>query len=202
MNITRAELKASAKESMKSCRTNPYIITLVYLIITYIIAAITNFSGDSVAPTITGGIISFVLSVVTLLLSAGYEWWALSVSRNMDNTDEFKLAFIKVIPIFLLSLIVSIFAVIGFILIVIPGIIVGLGLSMSYLCYRDNIDAGFWEAIKESWHIMKGHKMDYFILELSFIPWLLLMGITFGIAGIYVIPYMSTTNCKFYDSIR
>lgn len=200
--MTRAELKASAKESMRNCKTNPYLVTFVYLVILYVIGGITNASGVSEGISITDNLISFILSVITLLISTGYGWWALSVSRGMDNTDEFKLAFIKIIPVFLLSLLIYIFIFIGFILIIIPGIIVTLGLSMASMCYRDNIEDGFWAAISESWRIMKGHKMDYFILLLSFIPWLLLTAITLGIAGIYVFPYMEITYAKFYDNIK
>ena len=46
--------------------------------------------------------------------------------------------------------------------------------------------------------ITKGHKMDLFILDLSFIGWGLLCGITFGLAGIYVGPYMQATRANAY----
>ena len=42
--------------------------------------------------------------------------------------------------------------------------------------------------------MMIGHKMDKFILDLSFIPWYLLTIVTCGIASIYVTPYTSVTN--------
>ena len=50
--------------------------------------------------------------------------------------------------------------------------------------------------------IMNGHKFDLFILGLSFIGWYFLVGITFGIASIYVLPYMSATTANFYNSIK
>ena len=40
------------------------------------------------------------------------------------------------------------------------------------------------------------------MLYLSFIPWLLLTGITCGIAGIYVLPYMNATVTNFYLDIK
>ena len=58
------------------------------------------------------------------------------------------------------------------------------------------------EAQAKSMKIMEGHKWDYFILQLSFIPWHLLSIVTFGIAEIYVTPYVSTTNAAFYKKIN
>ena len=57
-------------------------------------------------------------------------------------------------------------------------------------------------AIKESKEIMNGHKMDYFVLQLSFIGWAILATITFGIGYLWLTPYMATTNANFYDSIK
>lgn len=47
-----------------------------------------------------------------------------------------------------------------------------------------------------------GHKMDLFVLELSFIGWGLLCVITLGIAGIWVMPYMSATYVNAYYSLK
>lgn len=49
--------------------------------------------------------------------------------------------------------------------------------------------------------IMKGHKMELFILVLSFWPWFLLSIITFGLANLYVLPYLQVTLAKYYDFI-
>jgi uncharacterized membrane protein len=58
------------------------------------------------------------------------------------------------------------------------------------------------EAIDKSKEMMNGHKMELFVLNLSFIGWGLLCAITFGIAGIWVIPYMNATIANFYKSIK
>ena len=58
------------------------------------------------------------------------------------------------------------------------------------------------EAIDASRKMMDGHKMDLFVLQLSFFWWYLLCGITFGIAFLYVGPYVSAATAKFYDTIK
>lgn len=49
---------------------------------------------------------------------------------------------------------------------------------------------------------MNGHKMDYFILELSFIGWSILSVFTFGILMIWLVPYMQVTYANFYNEIK
>ncbi len=61
---------------------------------------------------------------------------------------------------------------------------------------------GALEAISRSEKMMRGHKMEYFILQLSFIGWILLGLITLGIAFIYAGPYMQTASANFYNKVN
>ena len=73
-------------------------------------------------------------------------------------------------------------------------------MSRDYIV-AENKGIGALEAINRSKAMMHGHKMDYFVLQLSFIGWALLGAITFGIAYIYVIPYMSATMVNFHNDL-
>ncbi len=44
-----------------------------------------------------------------------------------------------------------------------------------------------------------GHKMDMFILDLSFIGWYILGSLFFGIGGIFVNPYKEATMARLYN---
>ena len=57
------------------------------------------------------------------------------------------------------------------------------------------------EAVTESVRLMHGNKMRLFLLGLSFFFWMLLVMVTFGLAGLYVIPYMSQATANFYLEI-
>ena len=59
-----------------------------------------------------------------------------------------------------------------------------------------------YEAIKKSKEIMKGHKWELFVLLLSFFWWYILGAITFGLAYIYIIPYIEATVVNFYEKIK
>ncbi len=200
--MDRKTLKTNAKTSLKNCNKNPYIIALVYLIVLSVLSSISAFTGKSENLSAGNSLITFIVELVSFTLTVGFTWWTLSIVRGNDDVGEFKLAFIKIIPVFLVSLINSIIIIIATIIFIIPGIIAELGLSMTTRCLRDNPDSGFFAAIKKSWRIMKGHKWELFVLQLSFIPWAILTVITAGIVGVYTFPYMGTTFSEFYESIK
>ena len=50
--------------------------------------------------------------------------------------------------------------------------------------------------------MMKGYKWELFVLLFSFFWWYVLGVITFGLAYIYVIPYVEATVVNFYEKIK
>ena len=50
--------------------------------------------------------------------------------------------------------------------------------------------------------MMKGHKMDLFLLYLSFIGWAILCIFTLFIGYLWLAPYVQMTEVKFYEKIR
>ncbi len=64
-------------------------------------------------------------------------------------------------------------------------------------------DVSFADAKNISKKVMDGHRMDLFVLELSFIGWDLLSSLTANIVGIvYVYPYKLATLTEFFSEIR
>lgn len=58
------------------------------------------------------------------------------------------------------------------------------------------------QAISLSKKIVRGHRGELFVYDLSFLPWLFLTIITVGIAGIYTIPYKRTADALYYENFR
>jgi len=87
-------------------------------------------------------------------------------------------------------------------LLVIPGIVKGFSYSMAIYILAENPEITATQALDESQRMMYGHRLELFILHLSFLPWLFLTGVTFGIAGIYVIPYMQATLTNYYNALK
>jgi uncharacterized membrane protein len=67
----------------------------------------------------------------------------------------------------------------------------------------DHPEYNYAEALNESKRLTKGHKMDLFVLYLSFLGWFVLSVLTFGIlAVVYVGPYMQTAQAAMYLEIK
>jgi hypothetical protein len=73
---------------------------------------------------------------------------------------------------------------------------------MSYFIAAENPGMSQSEARRRSEQMMMGHKMEYFILNLSFIGWIFLSIFTFGIGMFFVMPYMYTASAAFYDNLK
>lgn len=79
------------------------------------------------------------------------------------------------------------------------SVTLGLQLSMYLLCDYDNLSAV--QALKESWHLMRGNKARLFYLSLSFFGVYLLGILSCGIGLLWVYPYMQVTLGYFYLDI-
>lgn len=70
-----------------------------------------------------------------------------------------------------------------------------------YILY-DHPELTAKQALKQSMRLTDGHKMDLFVLDLSFIGWNLLNYMTVGILGFcYVTPYNMATRAGYYSEI-
>ncbi|MDM5157423.1 DUF975 family protein [Bacillus sp. DX1.1] len=107
----------------------------------------------------------------------------------------------KFIKSFLVYLLVYIYLALWTLLLIIPGIIKSFSYSMTYFILNDHPEYSMNQAITESRRMMDGHKMDYFLLCLSFIGWFLLSVITLGIGFLWLAPYFYTTTAAFYEEI-
>lgn len=98
---------------------------------------------------------------------------------------------------------VRLYTVLWTLLFVIPGIVKGYSYMLVPYILADTPEISRKEAIALSQQLMDGHKMDAFILELSFLGWYLLSAMTAGIVGIFFVnPYFHATQAEFYLALR
>lgn len=193
--MNRIELKELAKQQIRGKIGSLFVISLIMIVVNYLGSMLL-----SLVPVV-GSIASFVF--ISAPLSLGITMVYLKVA----NGEEFTISnlfdgYSDLWNAFAVQFLVAFFTALWSLLFLIPGIIKGLSYSMSLYILAENKGMNPTEAIQKSKEMMHGHKMDLFILELSFIGWGLLVSITFGIAGIWAIPYMSTTMADFYNSIK
>ena len=86
-------------------------------------------------------------------------------------------------------------------LFVVPGIIQSLSYAMTPFILEDHPELTASEAINRSKKLMDGHKMDLFILSLTFIGWDILSALTFGIGFLFLNPYRNAAYAAFYRNI-
>ena len=87
-------------------------------------------------------------------------------------------------------------------LLLVPGIIKSISYSMTYYIMRENPGMSGEQAIQRSMAMMRGHKMQYFLLILSFIGWAIMALIPAGLGFIWLIPYMYTAQAAFYEELK
>jgi uncharacterized membrane protein len=175
------------------------------------LAQLSTYSkwGESIGVILVAGIISTVAGCIpfgSLIIfgpmALGVNGYFLRVSRNGDAIlndmfDGFKNFGNAFVANFLSMLLIILAAI----LLIVPGVIVACGYSQINRIMHDNPTMSGTDAMKASWQLMDGKKMDFFILNLSFIGWAILCIFTFGIGFLFLSPYVSVTNSKFYDEI-
>lgn len=104
-----------------------------------------------------------------------------------------------VVGMFLKNLIQFLFTL----LLVIPGIIKAYEYRLVPYLLADYPELSSTQVLNESKRMMDGHKMDAFLLDLSFIGWYILSGITGGIVGVFwTNPYKNATDAEFYLDLQ
>jgi len=100
-------------------------------------------------------------------------------------------------------LLYSLFVFLWSLLLIFPGIIKSYSYRMVPYILRDNPDLSATEVITRSREMMDGHKGNAFLLDLSFIGWVLLGVITCGLVMVlWTRPYMENTNAALYLRLK
>ncbi|WP_179396212.1 DUF975 family protein [Lacticaseibacillus absianus] len=103
-------------------------------------------------------------------------------------------------------LLVNLLVGLGLFALVVPGILLAYGLGMTYYTYYDGRQDGapysVFTAMGDSWRIMRGHKFDYFVLNLSMLGWTILEYATFHLFDLLIDPYLQVVRAGFYDNVR
>ncbi len=100
------------------------------------------------------------------------------------------------------SILRTLFITLWCFLFIIPGIVYNYSSYFSFQIMCENPNLKPMEALKLSKKMVTGNRSELFALDLSFIGWWILCGISFGIASIYAIPYYLTTQALYYENFK
>lgn len=207
-----AIIRSNAREALSGKWVLIAGTMFVYILITGIIQSLP-FIGPIIIFLLTG---AFTL---------GQTMFFLAIARNDNPKLELIFSgfneFGKALAAYLLLLVVLVFWTL---LLIIPGIIMGLAYSLTFFIIADEPEISAWDAMKKSKAMMEGNKGQLLLLLLSFFGWVLLASffvsifgsilslsfigmvlltvITFGIIIFWLIPYMQVSIAKFYDEVK
>ena len=145
--------------------------------------------------------------IVSLLLAGplqlGLCFFFLNLVKGKETRFELLFeGFKPLLTVLLAYAIITALTVIGLILLIVPGIVVALGFSMTYYVIAEDPEISFQTALEQSWKLTDGYKMELLELNLRFIPWYLLGLLCFIVGVFVVVPWHNTTLVLYYQYLK
>ena len=197
-------------------------------------AAIKLFPGDSFLAWLLGEAFLFIVSLLSMVISTGYNFMLLNMARGREYRFGnliymFKKGSDGVLSAALIMALIDTVLMIPFYYMVnmtapaaetmeavlewsqpimysalaatVLGVVIKLPFAIAFYILADNPQMKGREALKKSASLMKGHMMQYLVLQISFIP-LMFLSILFLYVGLlWVMPYIYATNTIFYMDV-
>ncbi len=132
-----------------------------------------------------------------------YRFFKKNVETNDAEIGTIKEGFGDYGHIFITLFLRDLFIALWTCLLVIPGLIKCYSYRMVPYIIKDNPELTATETITKSREMMNGNKWRAFLLDLSFIGWIILGAVTFGILFIlWTCPYMQNANAALYLELK
>ena len=185
------QIMSDARESLTGKWPLAIGTFLIFLLIS-IGATLIPFAGQVIGFLIAGP------------LAVGGAFFALNIVREQAaKTDDLFFGFNNNLGNSILAyLLVFVFVFIGFVLLIIPGIIVALAFSQTWFILAENPSMDSYDAIIKSKNMMNGYKWQYFKIGLRLFGLGLLCLLTLGIGFLWLLPYQYVVYAKFYEEVK
>lgn len=231
--MDRSLLKRRAREVISSSNPRVILVGLVYLLLCAVVELLSSnvlsvniseseamnylnyfMNGnydyalkyiDSMKPPASAYAINALLILVMSVVSAGFVLFLLNTIRGRSPSygnllDGFGFFF----KIILINALAALFIWLWSLLLIVPGVIAYYRYSQAIYILLDDPTKSPLRCLRESKELMRGHKGDLFVLDLSFLGWYLLRIVPMlGFASrIWSVPYIATTKALFYERLR
>ena len=152
---------------------------------------------------------AFIDAIISGMLAIGASWafvmWQLT-KKQPGHPFKLSLRFFSRTTLkdsVILMAVRSVLVFVGYMLFVIPGIVMSLNFAMAPFIYAADVQTkrpiqSTTAYLRASSAMMRGHRMQLLFLNISFIGWMLANALTGGLASIYVVPYYQSTMAQFY----
>jgi uncharacterized membrane protein len=214
---TRAELKSLAKTSLKDNYWKAFLVGLVFFF------ASGNGSGgssgrarDTAQEYVSRNPDALIIVMALIVLAIAYRillGYSLEIGsrkyfvqlgqfKNTDGCYSFAFDGANYKGIIATMLLKAIYNFLWSLLLIIPGIIKSYSYRMVPYIIADNPNIGADNAITLSRKMMDGNKFESFVLDLSFLGWILLGILALFVGVLFVNPYIYATEAQLYLFLR
>lgn len=221
--MTRGEMKQRARYLLATTRPHPCLVTLALLAFGWIVNYLAQKIGgqpilvdlnavealdfrnmvriDLANTEFVPTAILIAFQLVIIILSFGYTGYLLRVVRGEASgvgnlLDGFGIAGRAIV----LTVFIDVLVALASALLFVPGVILSYAYAMARRLQMDHPDWSPVRCMRESRYMMRGHKWDFFVLQLSFLGWFILATIP-GVS-VFVKPYVSLAETVFYENLR
>ncbi len=206
MGFDRIRIKENGKLHYQNNKWQNVLVILINTLIVGGVQVVVNLSGDNWVLAMFMSLVSIAVSllVVNVITMGTMTWFHRAIKTEGLNMEEMFWPFKEdyggnVLMMFLISLYTALWSM----LFVVPGIVKGYSYSLAMYIKSENPNISASKAIELSTRMTNGHKMDLFVLDMSFIGWAILSAFTLNILGIlYVIPYQYASKAFAYEEIK
>lgn len=206
--MTREQLKGRSKDQLRGRWSLAIGVCLLANILISGFSIFVDLKFTDVASPLNS--IKFVLmtNLWTILIAPVFNFGKtrfllnFTTGENVAQTSNLLEGFKFYLKVTGLELLCGIITMLGFILLIIPGVIVSLMYSQAIYILVDDPSKSITQCMSESREMMEGNKLDLFILMLSFIGWIIVGALTLGIGMLWVSPYMDVTYTNYYLQLK
>ncbi|MCL2352567.1 MAG: DUF975 family protein [Firmicutes bacterium] len=195
---TRQEIKLQAKTNMGRQRATAVLIELTVIVIALVcgLLGLIPFIGWII--TVCGSLIAMLLQVsISGAYTSIYKGEQTSVGTVISNAGVNPARKIGGL------LWEALFLLLWSLLFFIPGIVKAYSYMMTPFILAVYPDVPATAALKLSMRMTQGHKWKLFVMQLSFIGWMILSALTLYILLIFHVgPYMQTTLAGYFVELR
>ena len=232
--LSGSELKSEARRIITSQAPRIFIITAVFKLITTVLTELQSRLAGTEAfyiqleeqlrtggmPTlemltsnvrISGILLAYLVMLFIPVIETGYASYCLKLSRDVEAEPKSLLDgflfFVKIIAIHVISMLI---ASIGMILFVFPGVMAVYAYRQAYYIMLDDPEKGIISCLRESRRLMRGNKVDLFLIDISFLGWFIVdlivvlylpLPFMFPIIQIWLAPYAGLTYAQYYNRL-
>lgn len=217
---SRADIKEKAKAKLKTSYWMPFLASLVIALTAGGIGSGSRYTVGQdewtyttsnpmvIFPIIIFGLIfmAIAISVFVFLFSPlemGARKFYIEYLKDNENLSEIAFPFrsksyFNIVKVLFVT---RLFIFLWSLLLIIPGIIKAYQYKFVSYILAENPELTASEALDKSTEMTRGHKMDMFVMDLSFIGWYILGAICFGIGVFFVNPYRDTSFAMLYKHL-